>query len=80
LSGVGCRCPLLVPEILLKAGEPVANGAADLHKARAATSDAEAFKGPRTYAQKVGGGAGVEDCGCCLSDGGFFSAIRSHAL
>lgn len=59
MSRVGCRGPLLVPEILLKAREPVANGAAYLDEPRPATSDAEAFKGPRAHAQKVGGGPGV---------------------
>src|SRR3954453_11726525 len=77
LSWVGCRGPLLLPEVLLKARKAVANGAADLHKARPATSDAEAFKGPRAYAQKVGGGAGVEYGGglCAV---GFFSRFGVH--
>ena len=50
-----------MPQVVFKACEPVANGAADLRKARPAPPDAEAFKGSRTHAQKVGGGAGVED-------------------
>lgn len=67
-----------MPEVLLKACEPVANGTADLHEARPATSDAEAFQGPRAHAQKVGGGAGVE-YGGGLSAAGFFSGFRVHA-
>jgi hypothetical protein len=78
LSWVGCRGPLLLPEVLLKARDPIANGAADLGVARAAASNAKSLQCPRAHPQKVGGGAGVE-YGRGLSAAGFFSGFGAHA-
>lgn len=66
-----------MPEILFKACEPVANGAANFGEPRPATSDAEAFQGSRAHAEKVGSAAGVE-YGGELSAAGFFCGFRGH--